>query len=255
MSFRSKKYKFSLLFLFLLIWEIIARIGIFPKLIFPSISETFLFTFKHPHQLLSATYYSLSLLGIGLGIGILIAFLISGLSMVSQNFMGIIETLLSFLYPLPSISLIAFAILWFGLGQKPIIALVTFSATFPITHSILNGFGTVNPIYHDVGRNYGLSGYKLIWKITMPASLPYIITGFRQSWAASWKTIIAGELVFGSTSAVFGLGWYIYVNRFLLNSAGMVACLMVIGFIGFVVENVILDLIEAKTVRKWGMKR
>lgn len=247
--------KLLLILFFLLGWEIVARTGIFTKVVFPSITDTFIWIYEHPLKLLNATYYSLKLLGIGLGFGIAIGFIICIASIFSESVLNIIDSFISIFNPLPSISLLPFAILWFGLGEMAIIFLLLRSSIFPFSLSVLNGFRTINKIYMDIGRNYNLGKWELAWKIIIPASLPDVIIGFKQAWAGCWRTVIAAELVFGSASAVFGLGWYIFINRYLLNSAGMLGCMIIIASIGFIVENIIIEEIEEKTVRKWGMKR
>ena len=90
--------------------------------------------------------------------------------------------------------------------------------------------------------------------ILLPSTLSSLITGFRISWAHSWRTIVSAELLFGAIGATGGLGWLIYVNRYMLNPEGMISAIAIISIIGMFVENIILSLIETKTVKKWGMK-
>jgi len=100
---------------------------------------------------------------------------------------------------------------------------------------------------------YGLSKVNLTRYILLPASFPHILTGFRTAWGSSWRTVVAAELIFGAVGEGGGLGWLIYVNRFHLNPAGMLACLICICIIGIITEQV-LELTERKTIKKWGMK-
>ena len=90
--------------------------------------------------------------------------------------------------------------------------------------------------------------------ILLPSALSSLITGFRISWAHSWRTIVSAELLFGAIGALGGLGWIIYVNRYMFHPEGMIAAIAVISLIGIFMENVILSVIERKTVKRWGMK-
>jgi len=184
----------------------------------------------------------------------MIGLIIGGLSVFSRKVEYIVEAFVSVFQPLPSICLLPFAILWFGLGDKPIIFIVTFSTMWPMILNSMTGFSTITSIYKDIGAMYGLKGASLARYIMIPAALPYIITGFRISWAHSWRTIISAELLFGAVGSAGGLGWVIYVNRYMLNPEGMIAAIGVISFIGIFMENVLLEKIENETIKKWGMK-
>jgi NitT/TauT family transport system permease protein len=76
----------------------------------------------------------------------------------------------------------------------------------------------------------------------------------KTGWAFAWRTLIAAELVFGVASRTGGLGWYIFENRILLETANVFAGLLTIIIIGLIVENVVFRVIEDRTVRRWGMQ-
>ena len=72
---------------------------------------------------------------------------------------------------------------------------------------------------------------------------------------ASWRTLIAAELVFGVSSRSGGLGWFIFENRNQLETAYVFAGLTTVIVIGLLVESVVFRTVETHTVRKWGMQR
>ncbi|HEY3532558.1 MAG TPA: ABC transporter permease, partial [Casimicrobiaceae bacterium] len=81
-----------------------------------------------------------------------------------------------------------------------------------------------------------------------------ILTGLKIGWAFAWRTLIAAELVFGVSSGSGGLGWYIYENKNQLEIPNVFAGLFTVIVIGLLVENVVFRVLEAKTVRKWGLQ-
>jgi NitT/TauT family transport system permease protein len=105
------------------------------------------------------------------------------------------------------------------------------------------------------GRNYGLGGLRLVLHILVPAALPSILSGLKIGWAFAWRTLIAAELVFGSTGGQGGLGWYIFQNRNELYTDKVFAGLAAVICIGLLVENVIFRPLEMVTIRRWGMQR
>ena len=103
-----------------------------------------------------------------------------------------------------------------------------------------------------VGRNYNLSGLRFVARILIPAAFPSILAGLKIGWAFAWRTLIAAELVFGTTSGQGGLGWFIFENRNLLDIPAVFAGLLTVIIIGLIVENLIFRTIERNTVQKWG---
>jgi NitT/TauT family transport system permease protein len=70
----------------------------------------------------------------------------------------------------------------------------------------------------------------------------------------AWRTLIAAELVFGTTSGQGGLGWYIFEAKNLLDIPEVFGGLLSIILIGLFIENIVFRSIEARTVRRWGMQ-
>jgi NitT/TauT family transport system permease protein len=133
---------------------------------------------------------------------------------------------------------------------------------FVIVHSVLwavalnthSGFLSVSHTLRMVGRNYGLRGLPYVARILIPAAFPSILTGLKIGWAFAWRTLIAAELVFGVSSGAGGLGWFIYENKNQLEIPNVFAGLFTVIVIGLIVENVVFRVVEARTVRKWGLQ-
>jgi len=241
---------------FLIAWEIIARSGIFSSFLFPPISESLIYIGEHPNMLFDSTVHTLKLLFIALGISLTIGTLIGITSSFSKPLQSVIQGWTSIFAPIPSIALLPFAMLWFGLGEPPIIFVTIFGSIWMYIINIQNGILTVKPMFVSIGKNYGLSRIKLARYIILPAALPSIITGVRTAWSGAWRTLIAAELVFGASAAgASGLGWLIYTQRYNLNSPGMLSGIIMISFIGIIAEDFVFKYMEKKTVIKWGMKK
>lgn len=74
-------------------------------------------------------------------------------------------------------------------------------------------------------------------------------------WAFAWRMLIAAELAFGASSGRGDLGWYIVQNRNEHYIDRVFAGLVVIIFIGLVMENLVFAALERLTLRRWGMQR
>ena len=166
----------------------------------------------------------------------------------------VLDTLTSAFNPLPAIALLPLALIWFGLGDVSIIFVLVHSVLWAVALNTHSGFRSVSNTLRMVGRNYGLKGPRLIAKILIPAAFPSILTGLKIGWAFAWRTLIAAELVFGVSSGSGGLGWFIFENRNLLDTANVFAGLATVMAVGLIVEGVIFRTIENKTIRRWGMQ-
>ncbi|MFA7078147.1 MAG: ABC transporter permease [Syntrophomonas sp.] len=240
----------------MMVWETLARTVFFNPTVFPSVTAI-LNAFAEgvaSGLLIEKTAYSLLLIFKGLLISLLTAVLLSSMAIMSSLAENIVTTLNSILHPLPGIALLPVAILWFGIGEASIIFIVIHSVLWPMVVNFMTGFKTIPRIYMDVGKNIGLRPIGLLWGVILPASLPYLLSGTKIGWARAWRSVIAAEMVFGAASGTAGgLGWHIYMTRYLFDISGTFAALLAIIIVGILVEELLFNNIEKHTVIKWGM--
>jgi NitT/TauT family transport system permease protein len=188
----------------------------------------------------------------GYAAGLALAALLTAFANATRIGHDLLETLTSMFNPLPSIALLPLALIWFGLGNGSLIFVLIHSVLWAVALNTHTGFRSVSQTLRMVGRNYGLSGPRYIWKILIPAAFPSILTGLKIGWAFAWRTLIAAELVFGVSSGSGGLGWYIYENKNQLEIPSVFAGLFTVNIIGLLVENLNFHNIEKHTILKWG---
>jgi len=247
--------KFALLVVLALIWEVYARMLNNP-LLFPTFSATVAAFGKglFGGDLFTKALTSLRVLLIGYGAGILCAALLTVIAITSRIGTDLLELLTSMFNPLPAIALLPLALIWFGLGAGSIVFVILHSVLWAVALNTHSGFLSVSNTLRMVGRNYGLRGLPYVGRILIPAAFPSILTGLKIGWAFAWRTLIAAELVFGVSSGSGGLGWFIYENKNQLEIPNVFAGLFTVIVIGLIVENVVFRIVEARTVRKWGLQ-
>lgn len=234
-------------------WEGLARSGWYPRYLFPSVLDVCYALIDSGGEIALKTRFSLGLIGAGLGTAILLAFLATGLAIMSPRAAEIINSLMAIMHPLPGIAILPIALLWLGTGHRSILAIIIFSAVWPLIANFYNGFRSVPATQLEVGKNIGLKGPRLVKDVMLPASLPNILTGLRVGWARAWQASVAAEMVFGAAGGSGGLGWFLYVKRYFMETAGVFAGLMVIVAIGMLMENTVLACVENMTIKKWKM--
>ncbi|MGI6722051.1 MAG: ABC transporter permease [Anaerovoracaceae bacterium] len=252
-----KEVRTQIIFLicFFAVWQLCNKTGLVADNALPSLEEILRSLKKAfvEDDLAMSTLYSLGLLGRGLGLGVILAFVFSSLAMVSVVFKRIYNLIVSIFDLIPGVALMPLAITWFGIGEGVIIFIVFHGVIWPMSRSVLDGFKGVPRLYLEEGTNFGLGGFRLVTGIYLPAASAAIISGLRVGWARAWRGLIAIEMIFGTTGSGSGIGWYIFERRTFVDTPGIYAALIVIMAIGIVVEYAIFRNIENRTVRKWGM--
>ena len=235
-------------------WEVWTRAFDINPLIFPSLSTVATTAWDRilDGRLLGFAWQTVRLLLISHLIATSIALLLTGLGAVLRPVRDLMETMTAMFNPLPAIALLPLAIIWFGIGASSIVFVTANAALWPMTVSFLMGLTTTPKTVLAVGRNLGLRGPRLVLDVFVPSALPHLISGWKNGWAFAWRTVVAAELVFGAAGRGGGLGWYINVSRFSLETADMMVAIFAIIAIGLMTEAAFSQL-EKRTIRRWGM--
>ncbi|XVQ14072.1 ABC transporter permease [Spirillospora sp. CA-255316] len=200
-----------------------------------------------------ATGTTMRLLVTGMGIGIALTIVLTVLAMTTRIGDDVLTLLSSMINPLPSVAILPLAILWFGLTDSALIFVTANAVLWPMTVNVSMGLRTVPATLTMVGRNLGLTGWRLTRDVLMPAALPHAIAGLKTGWAFGWRTIIAAELVFGIAGAHGGLGFFINNSRYFARIPDVFAGLVTIALIG-IAFDLFFGWVERRTVARWGMK-
>lgn len=241
--------------LFLVVWQLLYELEIWPPILFPSITMIFKGIVKAflVKKLGVMLVHSMKLLIWGFLLGIIAATIFSGIAVMNRYFYSIYNRVVSMFDLIPGIALVPVAILWLGIGDSAIIFMVFHSVVWPLSRAIIDGFRAIPKRYIEIGENFGLSKVELLGEIYIPASLPSFFSGIKVGWARAWRGLISAEMVFGGSA--LGIGYYITDRRTNLDVAGILAIIVVIIIIGALVEYGLFNMIENKTIKKWGMVR
>ena len=206
-------------------------------------------------RLPAAAVVSIKVLLQGYAAGLVLAAILTALATTSRIGSDLLEVLTAMFNPLPSIALLPLAMIWFGLGDASIIFVLIHAVLWSVALNTHAGFRSVSPTWRMVGRNYGLGQIAYVRSILIPGAFPSILTGLKIGWAFAWRTLIAAELVFGSSSGGGGLGWYIFEKKNALEIPSVFAGLLTVILLGLLVENLVFRTAERLTVQRWGMQQ
>ncbi|WBU31187.1 ABC transporter permease [Rhodopseudomonas palustris] len=253
---RSWVYQAAFLLLLAAIWEGYGRFVDNPLLV-PTLTQTLLAMWDGlvGGELTVRIVNSLRVLLTGYVIGVVLACLLTSLAVSNRFGRDALSVLTAMFNPLPAISLLPIALLWFGMGWGSLVFVIVHAVMWPMALNVHTGFEGISPTLRMAGQNAGLRGLRYVRHILLPAALPSIISGLKLGWAFAWRTLIASEMVFGVSSGSGGIGWFIFVNRNLMETANVFAGLLTVVLIGLLIESLIFRALENATVRRWGMVR
>jgi len=234
------------------LWEIVARAGIFPPKLFPSlveVSQAFVrLTVSGilPHHVFDTILRLLSGFFLAAIVGVVLGILMGR----SRRFEDIALPLVSIGAPIPGLAYAPLFLLWFGLGNKSAVLLVAFVSAFPIIFNTWTGVKAVKEIWVRSAQAMGADDRRLFIKVIVPGALPYILTGLRLGLAQAWRILVGIEML---AAVPWGLGWMIFGAREFLNTDVMLAGVVVIAILGLALEKLVFQKIEQYTVMRWGM--
>jgi NitT/TauT family transport system permease protein len=98
----------------------------------------------------------------------------------------------------PILAIAPMVVIWLGgrglsdwLSVSVIAAYLTF---FPVTINTLRGLESADPRALELMRSYAANRWRILWKVRVPASLPFLFTALKVSATASVVGAIIGEL-------------------------------------------------------------
>ncbi|MEG0852649.1 MAG: ABC transporter permease subunit [Angelakisella sp.] len=241
--------------LLLAVWEVTVKVCKVSPLLFPSVEQVAatLWEGLTSGDLLYQSAYSLGIIGLGLLIALVLAFVLALLSVQYPVAGSLIDTITAIAHPLPGLALLPLIIMWFGTGSGAVLAIIVHSALWPMLLNLITGFESVPAIYLDTGRNLSMKPLAVTCEIMVRASAGYALSGIKIGWARAWRALISAEMAFGAVGLLGGIGWYILKQRTFMNTSGLFAGIVVVIILGILVEDVLFATVEKHTVQKWGM--
>lgn len=154
---------------------------------------------------------------------------------------------IEFLRPLPQLAYLMLLIIWFGIGETSKIILL-FLAALPVSAvAARDGVRNVPAQRIHAARSLGASEWQVFRHVVLPSALPEIFTGARIGVGVVYGTLIAAEIIAGSS----GLGWMILDAGRFLRSDYVFVGIILIGLMG-VALNWALVALETRLVHWAG---
>ncbi|HTJ70556.1 MAG TPA: ABC transporter permease [Actinospica sp.] len=202
-----------------------------------------------------ALWGSISRAIIGFGASVLLGTLIGLAAAGSRTLRAAVAPLLSGLQNLPSVAWVPIAIMWFGITPATIYTVMLLGAVPSVAIGLIDGIDQVPPIFRRVGGNLGARGLILVRRILLPAALPAYVSGLKQGWAFSWRSLMAAELIAVSPTLGPGIGQTLELARENQDMALAFATVLLILGLGVLVNLVAFGPVERRLRHRRGLGR
>jgi ABC-type nitrate/sulfonate/bicarbonate transport system permease component len=224
----------------LLLWEVLARLGILDTRFFPAPSQILstLLTMMKSGELLDDTLISMTRLAVGFLVGGIPGLIIGVVMGLNSTLRAMIDPLIAATYPIPKSSILPLALLVLGLGEASKIFMVAIGVFYPIAMNSMAGVREINRVYLDVGHNFKASRWDVFHTIALPGAMPMIMTGVKLGVGMGLVLIAIAEMV----GAKSGLGYLIWNAWETFAVDQMYVGLFVIALIGFALTLILNEL-------------
>lgn len=118
---------------------------------------------------------------------------------------------------------------------------IAICAMWPTVLNTAVGVRSIPQDYLNVAKVLKLSRTKTLFKVLIPATLPYMFTGFRLSLGIAWLVIVAAEMLTGRP----GVGGFLWQEYNALIYEHIILCIVTIGVVGFILDR-LMSLVERR---------
>jgi ABC-type nitrate/sulfonate/bicarbonate transport system permease component len=245
---RRARIRGTLTFLWLiLLWEIAARYGVRDEKMFAPFSKVVaaLVHLFRTGEIWKHLYFS--------GYEFVVGFLLAALVGVALGFlMGTVKAArdyldpwISGLYSAPLVALAPLYIMFFGVGLESKVALVFSVSVFPIIVNTFAGVYSADAGLVEVARAYNATRLQILFKVLVPFSLSYIVTGLRLGVGRGLTGVVVGEFFFANA----GLGFLVALAGQTFNTPLLFAGVLVFAAAGVAITGGLKRL--EKTLAPW----
>lgn len=181
---------------------------------------------------------SLGRVGLGFGlaavVGIPLGFLLGRWNWLGRMF----DPIIALLKPVSPLAWLPIGLLLFNAAAPASIYVIFISSIWPLIINTALGVRQVPEDYLNLAKVLNLSETKILTKILIPATLPYVLSGIRLSLGTAWLVIVAAEMLTGGV----GLGFWIWDEWNNLNMEHIIVAIFVVGVVGLTLEAGLLRL-------------
>ena len=230
-------FRFLILFIFIIGWEILARFDIINTFTFSSpslIIKTFTELLRNGSLFshIGITLYEVILCFL---LATIIGLLFAALLWFIPIFSKIVDPYLTVLNSLPKVSLGPLIIIWVGASINSIILMSLLISTFITIINIYNGFTSTNKNYIILLKSFGANKWQIFKYVVFPSNMQVIISALKINVSMNLIGVIMGELLVSKK----GIGYLIMYGSQVFNINLVITGVVILGIISYLMYFII----------------
>jgi ABC-type nitrate/sulfonate/bicarbonate transport system permease component len=225
---------------FFVLWQLIARSGVFTTVLLPSPIAVIKAFWEMLNQGILLPNIAASLVRVcyGFVLAVVIAVPLGIAAGWNRRLHSVVEPIVELFRPIPVLAMLPLAVLWFGIGESSKVFLITYGSFFPIFVNTLSGVRFVDPIYVQAAESLGATRIQIFRRVVLMAAMPDIAVGLRLGLGFSFLTLVAAEMI----ASQKGLGYLIVDTQLTFQTDKTLVATLLFGFLGFLLGAVLLQL-------------
>jgi ABC-type nitrate/sulfonate/bicarbonate transport system, permease component len=136
------------------------------------------------------------------------------------------------LQTIPIVAVAPIIVIWFGAGMNAIVIIAFLIGFFPMLSNTLIGLNSTDHNLKNLFFLYNASKFQTMWKLRLPAALPYMMAGLKISCTLAPIGAIVGEYIAGIGGGRGGLGYAVTVAAARLQTPYLFACGLAASLLG-----------------------
>jgi len=178
-------------------------------------------------------YQSLIRVAKGFLLGALLATPLGFLLGLSKAFNRMFDPVIQVLRPISPLAWLPLGLVVFQKSEPAGLFTIALCSMWPTVINTMAGVKAIPQEYWNVAKVLRLTRFQTFTKVLIPATLPYMFTGYRLSLGIAWLVIVACEMLTGTP----GIGGFLWQEYNSLIYAHILLCILTIGIVGFLLDR------------------
>ena len=156
-----------------------------------------------------------------------------GLLMGTNRYVRMVfEPYTQFFRFIPPIAWLTPVLIWFGIGETSKVLLIVYTTIFIVVVNTMVGVSSIAPNKNRAALSLGASPIQIFRYVTLPAALPFALTGMRMAMGNSFMTVVSAEML----AADSGLGYLIFTSRLFMATDQIFIGIVCLGVLGMLTD-------------------
>jgi NitT/TauT family transport system permease protein len=147
------------------------------------------------------------------------------------------------------VALLGIVVVWFGLSEMGKVFLIFYSTVFIVLLNTMIGVLHVPAVTVRAARSLGANPLQLFFRITIPSTVPYVVSSMRMAMGNAFMTVVAAEMIFANS----GIGYLIGSAREFFRTDQVFVGIFLLGSLGFLIDR-LLRIIAGRFGEKYGVR-